>query len=256
MTPDQSESYTQPVLNPQTPRAEAGRRTAYINVSVCNNLPVGRIRIGGGCPARAAIVALAGLGGLTLAACGAIHHPVARAEPATYRVQVTSAHLASRQRLAQPAELTIAVRNAGRLALPDVAVTITNPRYGTSVKPFATYLHMAGVESHSRAVWVVDRPPGRCGFGCRTGGPGGAVTPETHTWALGRLAPGATARFRWALTPVMAGRFAVRYAVAADLDARPSAVLADGRVPAGTFHVEISPRPQTETVSDSGAIVR
>ncbi len=229
--------------------------TAYINGDVCDNLLVGRDRIGGHRFRWSAAATGGLLGALMLAGCGAAHTTIRTARPVDYRVQVVSARFPAHQRLAEHTHLVIAVRNAGHAALPDVAVTITNPRYGTAVQPFATYLPMSNVEGHSRPVWVVERPPGRCGFSCRAGGPGGAATPETHTWTLGRLPPGATARFGWTVAAVMAGNFQVRYMVEAALGARPSAVVSDGRPPFGTFDVVISAAPKHETVSDSGAIV-
>lgn len=225
-------------------------------MSVCNNAWVGSQLIRAHAWTRGLSGAVVITAGLSLAGCGATQRPARTQASTAYPVQIVAARFPARQRLAEQTRLTIAVRNAGRRALPDVAVTITNPRYGTSVQPFATYLHMPNLEGHSRAAWVVDRPPGPCRFSCRAGGPGGAATPETHTWTLGRLAPGATARFEWAVTAVMAGRFRVRYAVGAELGARPSAVLADGRVASGTFDVQISSAPEHETVSDSGAIVK
>jgi hypothetical protein len=209
-------------------------------------------------PGRTALGALAAA--LTVCGCGAAaRHPASAPSPtAGYRIQLRAASFPVHQRLAERTRLVLAVRDAGPRALPDVAVTLTNPSYGTAVGSFATYLHMAGVQGHSRAVWVIDKAPGPCGFSCRASGPGAAVTPESHTWALGRLAPGATVRFAWTLTAVMAGRFRVHYAVAADPDAgtHPPTKLATGGAPAGTFAVRVSSAPQPETVSDTGAIVK
>ena len=46
---------------------------------------------------------------------------------------------------------------------------------------------------------------------CNQGGSGGAVTAYSNTWALGRLAPGATARFVWRVTAVSPGTHVVAY---------------------------------------------
>ncbi len=45
----------------------------------------------------------------------------------------------------------------GRHTIPDIAVTITNPKYGTAVQAFATYLTIPGLASHSRPVWIINR---------------------------------------------------------------------------------------------------
>ena len=204
-----------------------------------------------------------GLGALAIApliaGCGGASRPAAARRsdsPAHYPVALARVSFPAHQRLAQRSRLVIAVRNAGQRAIPDVSVTIVNPSYGTSVQPFATYLQMTGVESHSRPVWVVDQAPGPCRFSSHATGPGGAVTPEPNTWALGRLPAGATATFSWTLSAVMAGEYRVHYAVTADLGYRPSAVLTSGAPAAGTLDVRIRATPQHETVSDSGAIVR
>lgn len=213
--------------------------------------------LGGGRLARTLVLAGVLLGALALAACGSTvraSRTIQASSPASYRLQVTAARFPAHQRLAAPTSLLIGVRNLGSVALPDVSVTITNPRYGTAVQPFGTYLRMAGVEGHSRAVWVVDRPPGPCQFSCRAGGPGGAVTPETHTWSLGRLVPGSTAQFKWRLTPVAPGNFQVHYVVTPDY----KSLVGAGRsnAPSGTFDVRISAAPVHETVADNGTIVK
>ena len=160
---------------------------------------------------------------------------------AVYRVTVTTAGFPPQQRLAQRSVLVIAVRNAGARTIPNVAVTITNPRWGTAAQPFATLIApQPGLASRSRPVWIIDRPPGACHFGCLPGRSGGAVTAYSNTWALGPLAPGRTARFRWALTAVAAGRHLIRYRVAAGLRPAALAVLPGGAPAAGLLVVAVT----------------
>ncbi len=71
----------------------------------------------------------------------------------------------------------------------------------------------------------------RAGPGCRNRGPGGAATAYANTWALGRLAPGHTVAFRWRLTAVEAGPYAVEYEVAPALNSSAKAVLRTARRP-------------------------
>lgn len=174
----------------------------------------------------------------------------------SFPVQVMRATFPRFQRLAQRTALTITVRNAGAQSIPNVAVTITNPRYGTTVLPFSTSLDMPGLSSHSRPVWIVLRAPGPCGYSCRQLGPGGAVTASPSTWALGTLTPGASATFVWTVTAVKAGTFRVAYRVAADLTGEARAVLANGSPATGTFTIHISATPPREIVTPAGEVIK
>lgn len=183
-------------------------------------------------------------------------NPATAQSSGSFPVQVTRATFPRFQRLAQRTALTIRVRNAGAQPIPNVAVTITNPRYGTSVLPFATSLDMPGLSSHSRPVWIVLRAPGPCGYSCHQLGAGGAVTASANTWALGTLNPGATATFVWGVTAVKAGTFRVAYRVAADLTGGARAVLANGSPATGTFTIHISATPPREVVTPGGQVIQ
>jgi hypothetical protein len=160
------------------------------------------------------------------------------------------------QRLAQRTHLLIAVRNVGRRTIPNVAVTITNPRWGTAAQAFSTLIAaQPGLASRSRPVWIIDRPPGLCRFGCVAGGPGGAATAYANTWALGPLAPGHTALFDWRLTAVAAGRYLVAYTIAAGVNPPAIARLPDNRPAVGVFAVKISCRPRASYVLNNGRVV-
>jgi hypothetical protein len=174
---------------------------------------------------------------------------------ASFAVQVTAASFPRRQQLAQRTQLVIAVRNAGAATIPNVAVTITDPPYGTSAQAFGGDLEMRGVASHSRPVWIVDQAPGPCDYSCQAGGPGGAATAYSNTWALGPLRPRATATFAWALTAVKTGTYAVHYEIAAALQGNTRAVLAGGSPPAGTFTVTIDHAPQRTYVNANGQVI-
>lgn len=203
------------------------------------------------CAVVAGIAASALLGG-----CGGGQRQDAGEPSGHFPVQVMTARFPASQRLAQHTHLVIAVRNAGNRAIPDVAVTITDPRRGTSVQAFADYQNMPGLASTSRPVWVLDRGPGGCKFSCTGGGPGAAVTAYANTWALGRsLKPGATATFDWAVTAVKPGRYVIQYRVAAGLNGKAEAQLSGGGTPKGTFTIEISPKPAQAFVDNSGKIV-
>ncbi|MGH2915391.1 MAG: hypothetical protein ACRDMX_10415 [Solirubrobacteraceae bacterium] len=167
-------------------------------------------------------------------------------------VAVARASFPASQRLAQPTHLVIAVRNTGAHALPNVAVTICNvtcahpaPRgEGTTAAAFSNDIApLPSMANPSRPVWIVTRPPGVCTFGCL----GGSSTAASNTWALGRLAPGATATFDWSVTAVTAGRHTVAWEVAPALS---GAVLARGRLA-----VSINRSPARFYVNSRGQIV-
>jgi hypothetical protein len=183
-----------------------------------------------------------------------------------FPVSITAARFPRSQHLAQPTKLIIAVRNTGHRTLPDVAVTICarscapsdRSGEGTAAQAFGYDIHAApNTADPSRPLWIVDRGPGACHFQCdRPGGDVGAsVTANSNTWALGTLAPGATAHFVWALTPIVPGRHVVAWEVAGDLTGGARAVSGGGRVPHGAFTVSIDSAPAPERVTPSGKVV-
>jgi hypothetical protein len=157
----------------------------------------------------------------------------------------------------------IAVRNIGDRALPNVAVTICNTTcsyrarrgQGTTVQAFSYAVANApNLASASRPIWIVQQAPGPCGYSCRNLGAGAAVTAYSNTWALGRLAPGHTARFVWTVTPVKAGHFVVAWAVAAALSGHNRAALASGRPARGKLAVNVSTKPPQYVVQPNGKV--
>lgn len=208
-------------------------------------------------------VAVIAVSSVALSACGGGSPQDANAPSGRFPVAVTAATFPVRQTLAQHTRLTIAVRNAGHRTIPNVAVTICNGtcRYpapkgeGTSVAPFGQYLNTPGLAYHSRPVWIIDRPPGPCGYSCQQGGAGSYFTYAANTWAAGSLKPGATATFTWGLTAVAPGQHVVAWQVSADIFGKAHAVLADGSLPHGTFAVSISRAPAQSYVSNSGKVV-
>jgi hypothetical protein len=199
-------------------------------------------------------VTVAGL----LSACGGTEQNAG--EPnASFPVAIRSSFPA-RQQLAQTTNFTVSVRNTGGAAIPNVAVTVVNPKYGSAAQAFGKLLaaQAAGqpiLASRSRPVWIIDRAPGPCGYSCRHRGPGGAATAYTNTWALGRLAPGRTATFRWRLTAVQAGHFTVAYAISAGLNGSAKAVVHGGAPARGRFMVLITSKPLASYVEVNGTVV-
>jgi hypothetical protein len=208
------------------------------------------------------IVAGAGLG-LALSGCGGGSNQAASEPSGNFTVNVKRATFPPSQRLAQHTHMVIAVHNAGSKAIPNVAVTICNvtcaypaPKgQGSSSQAFAANINQSYVANPSRPLWIIDRAPGRCGYSCLNGGQGAAVTAYANTWALGRLAPGKTARFDWAVTAVQAGQHVVAWQVAAGLNGKAKAVLANGSAPHGTFAVQVKTAPARSYVNNNGQIV-
>ena len=200
---------------------------------------------------------------MAVAACGSGSNQAANEPNGKFPVAVGTASFPATQKLAQKSHLVIAVRNAGRKAIPDVAVTICNvtcaypaPKgEGTSAAAFGSDIGQPYLANPSRPIWIVDRPPGPCRYSCRNGGQGAAVTAYDNTWALGRLAPGHTARFDWAVTAVKTGRHVIAWEVAAGLNGKARAVLAGGGLPRGTFTVTVGSKPPQTYVNNNGQIV-
>jgi hypothetical protein len=201
---------------------------------------------------------------IALAACGSGARQDAKAPSGTFPIEVTTAKWRSFQRLAQHTNLVISVRNVGTKTIPNLAISICNTtcRYpapvgqGTSVAAFAAYLNMPGLASHSRPVWIIDQPPGPCGYSCQNGGQGSYVSADANTWQRGTLKPGATATFRWKLTAVAPGHYRVAYQVAGDLYGKAKTVLPDGLSPGGSFAVTIARTPAQSFVNSGGKVVQ
>jgi hypothetical protein len=201
---------------------------------------------------------------LAVAACGSSGQKQSAGESrGLFRVQISTASFPTNQTLAETTHLVIAVHNAGHKTIPNVAVSICNVTCsasapageGTSAGAFALNLNQQYLANPSRPVWIVNRGPGPCGYSCRGGGEGAAVTAYSNTWALGQLKPGATARFAWAVTAVSPGKHVVAWQVAAGLNGRARAVLATGGAPRGTFSVSINRAPRKSYVSNGGQVV-
>jgi hypothetical protein len=205
--------------------------------------------------------------GLALAGCGGGSNQAAGEPSGNFAVDVSTATFPAKQTLAEHADMVITVRNAGTKPIPDIAVTITDAGDGTSAGPFAEDIHGPGLADPSRAVWIVDQAPcpastaDKCaplgpGGVRQTGGPGGAVTAYSNTWALGhQLGSGHSATFTWGVTAVQPGVHVVHYQIAAGLNGKAKAVYASGQPLHGTFVVNIASKPRQSYVGDAGQIV-
>jgi hypothetical protein len=200
----------------------------------------------------------------SLSACGGGTPQDVHEQTGNFPVQIRTASFPGKQQLAQRTRLVISIQNTGSKTIPNLAVTICNVTctypapagQGTSVQPFAHSLNMPGLAYQSRPVWVVDKPPGVCGYSCAAGGRGTDYTVDANTWAYGQLNPGATATFTWGVTAVTPGTFTVAWQIAAGINGKAKAVLANGSTPHGAFTVRIARAPAQSYVNDGGAIVQ
>lgn len=147
----------------------------------------------------------------------------------TYRVDVVRATFPERQRLAEDARFVVVVRNAGREAVPNVAVTLDG---------FSEASENPGLADRDRPLWIVDD------------GPPGGTTAYVDTWALGRLPAGETRRFVWRVTATTAGEHRLRWRVAAGLHGKAQAVTgSDDRAAEGEVTVRVDPAPAATRVN-------
>jgi hypothetical protein len=159
-------------------------------------------------------------------------------------MQVVHPSFPTAQSIARQTELVLPVRNAGTSTVPNVAVTIDSFDY-TSSYP--------GLSADKRPVWAIERGPGAVASppveSEEISPPGGGQTAYVNTWALGKLAPGATHTFVWRVVPVKAGTYTVHYTVAAGLAGKSRARLSSGGLVQGQFAVSIASAPALKHVN-------
>ncbi|GAC1583228.1 MAG: hypothetical protein NVS3B18_16430 [Candidatus Dormibacteria bacterium] len=176
------------------------------------------------------------LAAAVLAGCGGGTRQDAHEASGTYKVQVVSASFPAKQHVSQPVQMDIVVRNAGSSTIPDLAVTVDSFNRRTD-SPTAA--------DPTRPIWIVDSAPS------------GGDSAYNNTWALGPLAAGQSRTFSWRVTAVDAGRFNIKYSIAAGLNGKAVAQLEDGSAPQGNWAVAISRRPAATRVDpNTGRIVR
>jgi hypothetical protein len=201
---------------------------------------------------------------LALTACGGGQEQNAKEPKGRFPVSIDAARFPTSQTLSQHTHLVITVRNSGTKAIPNLAVTLCNvtcgypaPQgQGSSSGAFSANIDQQQLANPSRPNWIIDKPPGKCGYSCQNGGQGAYVTAYANTWALGRSLPaGQSASFVWAVTAVKPGSHVVAWQVAAGLNGNAKAVLANGTKPHGAFVVHISSKPPQTYVNNKGQIV-
>jgi hypothetical protein len=189
-----------------------------------------------------------GLGCLLISGCGEAS-PAASEPTSAYRVRIVGSSFPDQQRIAQATTLELQIRNTSLRTIPNLAVTLHSLDY------IANYPHLSDPR---RPVWIIDKGPGpnstRAVQTATVDYPYGGSTAYVATWALGPLGPGRVRTFAWQLTPVKAGIHRVFYVVAAGLNGKARAVLADGSKPVGGFLVHIAPAPAQTHVNAAGQV--
>jgi hypothetical protein len=151
-----------------------------------------------------------------------------------YKIQVVEARFPDHQSLAKRSTMTITVKNVDSKTIPNVAVT---------VKSFDITKNDPTLADPRRPQFIVNK------------GPAGGDTAYVGTSALGPLKPGETKTFKWDVTAVVAGKYSLKYAVAAGLNGKAKAVLAGGGEPRGVFNGTVSSRAPQAKVADDGKTV-
>jgi hypothetical protein len=151
-----------------------------------------------------------------------------------FKVQVVEAKFPPKQSLAKRSKMVIAVKNVDTRPIPNVAVT---------VKSFDQTKTDPTLADPRRPQFIVNE------------GPRGGDTAYVGTSALGELKPGQTKTFTWDVTAVTAGKYNIKYAVAAGLNGKAKAVLAGGGTPAGAFSGVVSSKAPQAHVADNGHTV-
>jgi hypothetical protein len=171
---------------------------------------------------------------LLVAGCGGGQRQDANEPSGNFRIQVVEAKFPDKQALAKRSVMRITVKNVDTRTIPNVAVT---------VKSFDVTKNDPTLADPRRPQFVVNK------------GPAGGDTAYVGTSALGPLKPGQTKTFLWDVTAVKAGKYSLKYAVAAGLNGKAHAVLAGGGAPKGQFVGVVSNKTPNAKVADDGKTV-
>jgi hypothetical protein len=204
-----------------------------------------------------------------LAACGSGERQDANEPSGKFPVTVTQASFPNRQRISERTDLVLAIKNAGKKPLPDLAVTIYTGEIkaqstgsGPAQGSFSIRLDQPNLANPSRPVWILENNyPKLLGAGVTLANvdaapTAGAEAAQTDTFQFGRVKPGESKEIDWRVTPTMGGSYTVHYQVAAGLQGKAKAVTPDGGPVRGEFLVTIATKPPQTCVSPSGKIVQ
>src|SRR4051794_37782159 len=170
-----------------------------------------------------------------VAGCGSSGPRQDANEPSgNYKIQVVEAKFPDHQSLAKRSRMTITVKNVDTKTIPNVAVTVNS---------FDQTKNDPTLADPRRPQFILNK------------GPAGGDTAYVGTSALGPLKPGETKTFTWDVTAVTAGKYNLKYAVAAGLNGNAKAVLATGGAPTGAFRGLVQNKAPEAKVADDGTTV-
>jgi hypothetical protein len=189
-----------------------------------------------------------------LGACGDESSSDAGEKAGTYDVKVTEASFPTEQQLGQTSLLKLGFRNTGKRTVPALAVTVSvaGEEGADSALPFGISDPQSGLSQADRPVWVLAATYPRLHG---SSDPGGASSSNPKTFVFGPLEPGKTTKAVWKLSAVKAGKFTLRYGVAAGLGGEAKTRTTNGVAPGGSFVTEISVAPPDVEVTDDGEVV-
>jgi hypothetical protein len=172
---------------------------------------------------------------LVAAGCGGGGQRQDANEPSgNFKVQVVEAKFPHKQSLAKRSTMVITVKNVDSKTIPNIAVT---------VKSFDQTKNDPNLADPRRPQFIVNA------------GPHGGDTAYVGTSALGELKPGETKTFKWDVTAVVAGKYSLKYAIAAGLNGKAKAILSSGGTPRGEFTGIVSGKAPQAKVADDGHTV-
>jgi hypothetical protein len=179
---------------------------------------------------------------LLLAGCGSSARQDADEPSGEFKVQVVSASFPKSQRIAQPVQLKVRVKNADQQTLRTVAVTVeTKPVAGNAATAFGQRSNDSALADSDRPIWILDA------------GPVGGDTAYVNTWLAGTLGPGESKELTWKLVAGKAGRYTIDYRVSPSLTGRATAAKGDT---SGSFDVTIADVPVPARIGDDGKVER
>lgn len=194
---------------------------------------------------------MAACSALALAGCGGGTRQDAGEPSGSFQVKVLRASFPSKQSIARPERMELAVRNESSRRVPSLAITVDSFQYAS---------HYPGLADDKRPIWAIETGPGPVAKPSvntqEVSIPGGGQTAYVNTWSLGSLAPGQTQTYVWKVVPVKPGEHVVHYSVAAGLAGKAKATLASGAKVEGQFDVQIAGEPPaTHVDAATGKVV-
>ena len=211
-----------------------------------------------------------------VSACGGGQRQDVTERSANFPVQVTKAKFSNHQRLAETADLKLAIKNVGDQTIPDLAVTIytvdTNgsgsvrqkagvTATGSGQGSFNIRLDNPNLANPNRPAWVLEdeypkllNPPGVTVKNLSKAPTAGAVAAQTDTFHFGAVPSGEQKDIDWRVTAVRAGTYTVHYEVAAGLQGKAKAVTTDGSPVKDEFVVTITSKSPQTCVDGGGRV--